>query len=77
MLISIFSKATEANNPHIYTNVMPEGLYILTDTDVIIYFRLAINLVHGTATDFTVIKLSFSKKSGKLLESASSRFSAM
>ena len=57
-LISIFSKSTEASNPQKYTNVVLEGLYIITGNDVINYFRSAKNRVHATATagDFTVTK---------------------
>ena len=34
-LVLIFSKTTEAINPQVDTNVVPEGLYILTGNDII------------------------------------------
>ena len=64
-------------NPEIYTNVVLEGLYILTGNNIISYFRLAANRIHATATavDFTVITLSF-WKTPELLKLATSQFSA-
>ena len=37
-LICIFLKTTEASNLEIYTKVVPEGLYILTENSVTNYY---------------------------------------
>ena len=69
-------ETTEASNPQIYTNVDPEGLYIITGNDVISYFRLAANCIHVTATaaNFTVTKKNdLFGKSQKLLELTASK----
>ena len=68
----------EYSNPQIYTGVTPKGIYILTGNQVISYFRSAANCVHVVPlpSQTSPSQNDLIGKSQKLLELATSKFSA-